>query len=480
MSKVAIMKEINSAVEDVPVHLDTPKLSFEVDDRFNRKDLAEKLTEAICKFSPFYDDSYVLSLNAPFGSGKSTFIEMWQNMLQEEQGMECIYLNAWEHDFDDEPIVPILSTLLAAMPNKGIDLRSAFFGAMASTTNDLIAHKLGVDVKKVIKEAGEAGDINSVGAEIYKGYHFKKEAFKKLRESLTDFVESLDKRPLVIFVDELDRARPDYSIRFLETIKHMFPVQGICFVLSVDKGQLEKSVAQVYGDIDFKNYYLRFATNEVSLPELAQVDLKPFLRDLRQEYIDEKRQSGIKYPFKENDEHQINEFIADIAKGLELKPREIQKLYRRFSQFMAISENEDKLALVNWVQAAVLLVALSIVNPSMYHQVGKNLVQPEDFTNFIKGKPFFDYSGERNDEWVLRIGLAFSMTNNEERNLRIANLAMPLFGYEDPNGKEGEDQLRAEVLRYLSEHVDRWRFRPNSTSAFSTIYTRLESWSPFL
>ena len=67
-------------------------------------------------------------------------------------------------------------------------------------------------------------------------------------------------------MDELDRARPDYAVRFLETLKHFFQTKGIIFILAVDKAHLESSVKSLYGsDINFPEYYRKFVHRNVSL-----------------------------------------------------------------------------------------------------------------------------------------------------------------------------------------------------------------------
>ena len=95
----------------------------------------------------------------------------------------------------------------------------------------------------------------------------KKALFDKLNKSLADCVEELKEKPLVIMVDELDRARPDYAVKFLETLKHFFQTKGIVFILAVDKAHLESSVKSLYGsDINFPEYYRKFVHRNVSLP----------------------------------------------------------------------------------------------------------------------------------------------------------------------------------------------------------------------
>lgn len=58
--------------------------------------------------------------------------------------------------------------------------------------------------------------------------------------------KGLDK-PLVFIIDELDRCRPDFSIRLIERIKHFFDIPKIIFVLVMNKVQFSKVVCHNYG-----------------------------------------------------------------------------------------------------------------------------------------------------------------------------------------------------------------------------------------
>ncbi len=52
----------------------------------------------------------VISVNAGWGMGKSLFLRMWQDDLL-NQGVACLYFNAWENDFAEEPVFSFLTTL---------------------------------------------------------------------------------------------------------------------------------------------------------------------------------------------------------------------------------------------------------------------------------------------------------------------------------------------------------------------------------
>ena len=70
----------------------------------------------------------------------------------------------------------------------------------------------------------------------YKSY---RNAVDEFKEALQGFASSgEDGRPLVIFVDELDRCRPDFALDVLEKVKHVFDVSSVFFVFAVNKEEL--------------------------------------------------------------------------------------------------------------------------------------------------------------------------------------------------------------------------------------------------
>jgi predicted KAP-like P-loop ATPase len=57
-----------------------------------------------------YNDPLVLALDAPWGSGKTTFVRLWQAYLK-QKGSQSICFNAWETDFADDPLIVLVSEL---------------------------------------------------------------------------------------------------------------------------------------------------------------------------------------------------------------------------------------------------------------------------------------------------------------------------------------------------------------------------------
>ncbi len=119
---------------------------------------------------------------------------------------------------------------------------------------------------------GVAADMASEStSDLIDAFQKEKASLERFRDALEKAVDTLTKedrsRPLIFFIDELDRCRPTYAIELLERVKHVFDVRNMVFVLSIDKKQLEAITAAVYGErIDAPEYLRRFIDLEYVLP----------------------------------------------------------------------------------------------------------------------------------------------------------------------------------------------------------------------
>jgi hypothetical protein len=224
-----------------------------------------------------YADGFVLAINNEWGTGKTTFVKMWQQQLKNE-GFQTIYFNAWENDFDSKPLVALISELesLTNAKNKKVFKSVVEKGAVlvkniAPALAKSVIKKYLVDMDDISVDAIENATKASteILEEEIKKYAAKKKTIIELRKELEKFAKQADNtKPLIFIVDELDRCRPNYSVEVLELIKHFFSVSGIVFVLSIDKNQLASAVKGFYGSeqIDSNEYLRRFIDLEYSIP----------------------------------------------------------------------------------------------------------------------------------------------------------------------------------------------------------------------
>jgi len=115
-----------------------------------------------------------------------------------------------------------------------------------------------------------------------------------------------------------------YAIELLERVKHIFGIDGLIFVLSIDKKQLSESIKSQYGNIDTNSYLKRFIDLEFNLTNngvykfckhlfysVYKLDKLLLSKDIRREYGD------------------YNEFemLKFLAKSMDLSLREIEQAF---------------------------------------------------------------------------------------------------------------------------------------------------------
>lgn len=253
-----------------PKHIKpSPKNPFGAD-LLNRKQYADVLTQIV----KHAEDGFTLSINADWGYGKTTFVKMWEAMLQSEE-YKTIYFNAWESDFVADPMMALIDGLRNGfetkdLPAEKLQLAKAFWKTATKLVQLVPQYRIVGEIAEAIQEGiGECTEDND---ELQKCTSIKQLVYT-FRKQLSDFAKTIDEqKQLIVFVDELDRCRPDYAVQMLERIKHFFAIDNIIFVLSIDKTVICESIKSIYGDIDTEGYLRRFIDLEFDLPE-PDIDL---------------------------------------------------------------------------------------------------------------------------------------------------------------------------------------------------------------
>jgi hypothetical protein len=266
--------------------LSAPRMQFDEskpfhDDLFKRKQLAEQLTGYIDRLR----DGTVLAIDAPWGEGKSWFGRNWAAGLKKTQDYRVIYLDAFQQDYVEDPFLLITSEineLIASDEDLAQDIKGKAAKVMKAilpvSTKVLInfASRLALgsaDGSRVIEDAIQsASDSTADATQIWlenkiDDHKKEKESLDSFRAALQAFCESQDK-PVVFFIDELDRCRPTFAVKLIERLKHFFDVPNLVFVLLLNREQLEKAIKGVYGaETDASAYLGKFIHMYLKLPK---------------------------------------------------------------------------------------------------------------------------------------------------------------------------------------------------------------------
>ncbi|WP_250461088.1 KAP family P-loop NTPase fold protein [Microbulbifer litoralis] len=271
------MEASSASRQEIALRL--PKLAIEdgnwpnPNDKLDRRSEIENLTPVLLNAQA----PLVLALEAPWGGGKSTFIRLWRQFLT-YNGHVSLNLNAWEGDFCDDPLLPLLSVLddwLSEQREEGgagkawKKAKTLAPGLLkASAVAAVKAGTLGaLDLDKAV-EGAISSSAGEVAGNIVDSFKSKVNSLKRFKELLSKALEALpdNQSNLIIFIDELDRCRPSYAIELLERIKHLFDIERLVFVLAVNREQLGKSLQGVYGpNFDGESYLKRFVDFDYQL-----------------------------------------------------------------------------------------------------------------------------------------------------------------------------------------------------------------------
>lgn len=174
-----------------------------------------------------------------------------------------------------------LGLLKAALPGFARSVAKRYFDidlAALMQTNDES------ELEKVKDEDGNLVNMGELASTMVKQlideHDGKKKAIDDLKIHVANWVKTVTETqqlsyPAFIFIDELDRCRPNYAVEMLETIKHIFDIKGIVFVVATDTEQLQHAVKAIYGEgFDARLYLGRFFNSRFSL---KAPDLKSFL-----------------------------------------------------------------------------------------------------------------------------------------------------------------------------------------------------------
>jgi hypothetical protein len=371
------------------------------EDLLELKEFSERLEKFIEVEHDYVEGSLVVALSAKFGSGKTSFLRMWTDALNnKEESPIIVNLNAWESDYLGDPLFAIISALSNSLEKEGEstgELISAAkdFGWFATAVGSQIVAKFtGIDpvaAGKIAEEKKEARDGYGDGIpDSFSIFEGRKKAMEALKLAIQGYVES--NTPKILFlVDELDRCRPDYAISYLETIKHIFNIQGAVFVLAADRKQLENSAKAAFGsNLDFEEYYRKFIHREVSLPEISDQGYSRLASSYVQYYLE---REGERLCFMQLEHYRIQN-ITDLIAALKLTPRQIQEVFRTLGH--VFSTTEDKRGSLYWCLAVgtILMAAVRIGAPEIFNLLGRQSLEPQKALDFLKG-----LLGEEHLDW---------------------------------------------------------------------------------
>ena len=159
----------------------------------------KKSAEILTQLADTIDGPCVLTIDAPWGAGKTTFLKMWSQYLRNE-GYPVVEFNAWETDHAGDPFIALTSEITEG-------LRAFEKGAFIPKTTEMaeaamqVAHRAIPGIIRILtagildfeplieKEAGKL--LASYAENRLKKYKDQQESIKTFRNKLQALADAL-------------------------------------------------------------------------------------------------------------------------------------------------------------------------------------------------------------------------------------------------------------------------------------------------
>ena len=216
-------------------------ISKPAQDVFGIEPFAKSLAKSLLKMER--PEGVVVAINGPWGSGKSSALNLLKNHLQpsvDSKKAEIISFNPWWFRGEDALVLAFFHEIYRALkPN---------LGKRAMKTLPQLASKmlrLGAAVAPTTDAMGASGIGSVAGAAMGWLETFVKtgESVESLHDELAKSLRNQPKR-FIVFIDDIDRLAPDEAFAIFRLIKSVGRLPNITYVLAFDREQAVRAIEQ--------------------------------------------------------------------------------------------------------------------------------------------------------------------------------------------------------------------------------------------
>ena len=393
--------------------------TFATHDEFNRKPIAENIIRLLTSDI----DLSPMVIDGGWGTGKTEFCKKLIRLMQEQhRDYQPVYIDAFRSDHSGEPLLALLAEIIKACTPEDTDgqpseKRKSFtnriskvagfgiktiFKAVTGHVLKQNTDDLAEELQQIMNDDQEARSVaetvtdtantianHTIDVVVEALLKEQIEAEKNLETLKACLKELAADKPIILFIDELDRCRPDYAVDMLEVIKHVFDIENVKVVLVTNTKQLRAAINHRYGaEVDAQKYLDKFLKYNFALPDkvVAQteqdrvwVSIYHFERLIKDSGIE----GGSGYG--------VMECINEMIRRNNLSLRETERLVRFLEIYHSFSnglvENSGSIFFPNPDRVRVWLRVIGVFifcfYPSLMDDINKNQTDAKKFAQLF-------------------------------------------------------------------------------------------------
>ncbi|WP_158441126.1 KAP family P-loop NTPase fold protein [Kribbella steppae] len=226
-------------------------------DRLQRREGARSVAANIRELDA--SEGYVLGIVGPWGSGKTSIVNMIRDSLEVDPALPIIEFNPWIFSGTNELVESFFRELSAQMRLKGRKI--AAIADVVDTYGDLLSPASAIPVFGAWFERVRGS------AKALRAYQEKqKGSVAQQRDKLAEELARLD-RPIVVVIDDIDRLESSEIRDIFKLVRLTASFPNVVYLLAFDRGRVEAALTQ--SGFDGRSYLEKIVQLGVDVPVIA-------------------------------------------------------------------------------------------------------------------------------------------------------------------------------------------------------------------
>ncbi len=308
------------------------------EDRLGRRPFAEALAAEILAAPA--DRGYVMGLTGPWGSGKTSILNMTVDAIKDEAVV--VQFNPWMFSGTEALVSSFFEEIGKQLDKrdsklKGIADKLATYGHLLSPLAAVVG----------------AGSAVSGASDVLEKLAARPSVFEQ-RKELRALLDALDRR-LVVIADDVDRLRPQEVLDIVRLVRLVGDFPNTLYLLAFDRSRVEECLGE--GNADRGRAYLEKivqVTHEV--PAAREPDVTAIFLAGLQRLVDT-------VPSGPLDVADWQNIFAFVVRPLLVTPRSVRRLLGSLSMTMRLVDEEVALADLIGIEA------IRVLRPAMFEAI---------------------------------------------------------------------------------------------------------------
>lgn len=386
--------------------------TFATHDEFNRKPIAENIIRLLTSDI----DLSPMVIDGGWGTGKTEFCQKLIRLMQQQHpDYQPIYIDAFRSDHSGEPLLALLAEIIKSCTPEDTDGQQSERKRLTREISKLVkfgiktganalshyflkqsVDDLAEEFQQITSDEQEAKNVAetvtdvaakitdyTIDATVEALLKEQIEAEKNLETLKACLTELAEDKPIILFIDELDRCRPDYAVDMLEVIKHVFDIENVKVVLVTNTKQLRAAINHRYGvEVDAQKYLDKFLKYSFALPEkvVAQTEQDRVWVSIHhfEQLIKGRDIGGVLFSG-----YRVMECINEMIKRNNLSLRETERLVRFLEIYHSLSHGFGARNELPTLWLRVVGVFIFCFYPSLMDDINKNRTDAGEFAQLF-------------------------------------------------------------------------------------------------